>query len=91
MLLELVLTTSLHPFGSLFSELGGHNGELGTRPSVILCLAQLCEDAKLEVGAGTDLICRRCEGIIGLNVVAFTRSGVGDVRVNVIADQLVNY
>lgn len=57
MLLELVFTTSPHPFGSLFSKFGGYGGELDTRPSIVLCSAGLCKGAKLEVGVGTDLIC----------------------------------
>ncbi len=48
---------SPYPFGSLFSDLGGYGGELDTCPSVILCLAQLCNGAKLEIGARMDLIC----------------------------------
>ncbi len=57
MLLELVFTTSPHLFGFSFSELGGHDGELGTRPSVVLYSARLCKSAKLEVEVGTGLIC----------------------------------
>lgn len=80
MLLELVLTTSTHPFGSSFSKLEGYGGKLGTRPSVVLCSVGLCEGAKLEVEAGTVLICRRYNGITGSNAVAFTGSGAGDMR-----------
>ncbi len=91
MLLELVFTTSPHPFGSSFSELRGHGGELDTRPSVVLCSTRLCASAKLEVGAGTCLICRRCGGVIGSNAVAFTGGGVGDVRVDLsVAEGAVN-
>ncbi len=57
MLLELVLKTSPHPFDSLFSKLGCHNGELGTHLLVVLCLAGFCKGAKLEIGAGMGLIC----------------------------------
>ncbi len=82
MLLKLVLTTLPHPFGFLFSELESHGGKLGTRPSVVLCLAQLYKGAKLEVGAETGLICRCCKGVISLNAVVFIGGGFGNVRVD---------
>lgn len=78
-LLELVLMTSPHPFGSLFFKLKGYSGELGTCPSIILCLARFCKGAKLEVRAGTGLICQRCGGITGLNAVAFTGAKAWDI------------
>ena len=80
MLLKLVLTTSPHPFGSLFSEFGGHGDKLGTRPSVIWYLAQLCKGAKLKVEAGTSLICQRCGGITSSNAIAFTGGGAKDMQ-----------
>lgn len=57
MLLKLVITTSLHSFGFLFSKLEGHGCELGTQSSIVLYMARLCESAKLEIGARTSLIC----------------------------------
>ncbi len=85
MLLELVFTTSLHLFDSLISELGDHDGELDTCPSIILYLAGLCEDTKLEVRAGTSLICWRCGDVTGSNVVVFIGSEAGDIRADLFA------
>lgn len=82
MILELVLMTSPHPFSFLFCKLEGRGGELGTCPSVILCLAGLYKGAKLEVGAGISLISRSYRGVISSNTVVFTVAGVGDVQAN---------
>lgn len=85
MLLELVLMTSPNPFGSLFSELGGYSGELGTRLSIVLYSAGLCKSAKLGVGVETGLICRHCGGVTCSNMVTFTGSGAGDVQADLSA------
>lgn len=86
MLLELlVLTTLSHPFGFLFSELEGNGGKFNTHLSLVLYLAGLCEDIKLEVRAGTSLIYQCYKGIIGSNAVAFIGGGVGDIQVNLSA------
>lgn len=82
MLLELVLITSSHPFGSSFSEFEGYSGELGTCLSVVLSLTRLCEGAKLVIRVGTGLICQHCGDITGSNVISFTKSGARDVRAN---------
>lgn len=91
MLIELVLRMSLYPFSSLFSKLGGYSDKLGTRPSIVLCLARLCKDVKLEVRIGMCLFCQRCGGIIGSNVIAFIKSGVENVQANLFAiEDVVN-
>lgn len=74
-----------HPFGSLFSKLEGHGGELDTCLSIVLCLAQLCESAKQEVRVGIGLICQCCGGVTGLNAGTFTGGKVGDIRVDLSA------
>lgn len=80
-----------YPFGSLFSKLKGDNGEFGTRPSVILCLVGLYESIKLEIEAVTGLICWYCEGVTGLNMLAFTKDRAGDVQANLsTAESTVN-
>lgn len=82
MLLELVLTISSYPFGSLFSELGGHGSKLGARSSVILCLTRVCKSTKLEIRVERGLICQHCRGVTSSNAVAFTETGGGDMRAN---------
>lgn len=77
--------TSSHPFSSLFFELGGHGIELITCLSIVLYLARLCKGVKLEVEAGTSLICQCCEDVTSLNVVVFTRGGAEDKRANLSA------
>lgn len=85
MLLELVLTTSLHLLGSSFSKLVGQDGEFDTCLSVVLYLVGLYKRAKLEVEARTDLICRHCGGVTGSNEVVFIGIGIGDVWANLFA------
>lgn len=82
MLLELIFTTSPKPFSSLVSELEGHDGELGTCPFIILCLARLSKDVKLKIGVGTRLIRQFCGDITDSNMIAFIGTGVGNVRVD---------
>lgn len=79
-LLELFLIMLPYLFGSLFSKLKSHNGKLGTCLSIVLYLVEFYEGTKLEVGAEIDLICRYCRGMTGLNMIAFTGNGAGNVR-----------
>ncbi len=54
-------------------------------------MAKLCDGVKLEIGAGTGLICQYYEGIIGSKAIAFTKDGVGDVQADLsVAEGAVN-
>lgn len=91
MLLEPVLTTSPHLFGSSFSKFGGHGGELSTCLSLLLYLARLCSGAKLNVWVGMGLYYRHCEGFIGWNTVAFNGNEAGNLQANIsVAESIVN-
>lgn len=79
MLLELVFTTSPHPFGSSFFKLGCHGIELGTCSSVVLYFAKLCKGNRLEIRVGMDLIRRHYGGVTSSNAVAFTEDGARDL------------
>ena len=82
MLLKPVFRIPSHPFGSLFSKLGGHTSELGTSSSVVLHLVGLCKSAKLDLRVGRGLICWCGRSVTGLNVVVFIGIEARDIGAN---------
>lgn len=74
--------TSPYLFGSLFSKFRDLGSELDTCPNIFLCLAGLCDSAKLELGVRTNLIWQYCGDVNGLTVVTFTEGRASNMRVD---------